>query len=614
MTQNYLTIDFETYYDKKTFSLSKLTTEEYIRSPEFEVIGVSVQFNDEEPEFFTGTFEETKNFLEQFAWEDSVAIAHNAMFDSAILSWVYDISPLTWADTLSMARAIHGFEVGGSLAKLSEFYELGCKGTEVQDANGKRRIMFTEEEMIKYGGYCSNDVALTYKLYQELKKHFIQIELDLIDITIKMFSDPVLDVDVPALEKHLETVKSKKQELLNNAEASKEVIMSNDKFAEALLALNVTPPRKISQRTGKEAWAFAKSDKEFLNLLEHEDLRVQSLVSARLGVKTTIEETRTERFIGIGKRGSLPVPLKYYAAHTGRWGGTDKINLQNLPSRDNTSGIKKSIIPPKNYSLINCDSSQIEARTLAWFAMQQDLIDAFADGQDVYKIMASKIYGKEVEDITKEERFFGKTVILGCGYGMGHVKFQAMLKLQDINIDLDESKRIITIYRTTYPRIKSLWYAANSSLDDMVRGTKCVLGKKGIIELCKNGFVLPNNLKLIYNNLTVKQESDYSFGVRSVFTYDRTKREKDVYIYGGKVVENIVQALARCIVAEQILKVSKKYKVVLTVHDAVTCLVRDRDIEEAKKYVEECMRYVPEWATGLPIDCELGVGKSYAEC
>tara|TARA_R100001082_G_scaffold110498_1_gene90590 strand:- start:2414 stop:4252 length:1839 start_codon:yes stop_codon:yes gene_type:complete len=610
---NTLTIDFETYYDKK-FSLSKLTTEEYVRDSNFEVIGVSVQINDNEPEWCTGSFDEIKSFLDEFEPID-IAIAHNAMFDAAILAWKFNIYPKMWVDTLSMARAAQDtLSVSLSLGALSEHYKLGRKGTEVLDAVGKRRVTFRKDELDRYAEYCCNDVRLTYRLYKKLEPLLSQEELKLISLTIKMFSEPVLNVNVPALQTHLKNVRLEKQSLLDKAATDKELIMSNDKFAKALLALGINPPRKISARTGKEAWAFAKSDQEFLDLLEHEDIRVQNLVSARLGVKTTIEETRTERFIGIGKRGNLPVPLRYYAAHTGRWGGTDKINLQNLPSRDNKSAIKKSIVAPEGYTLINCDSSQIEARTLAWFAMQTDLIKAFAEGKDVYKIMAAKIYNKKPEDITKEERFFGKTVILGCGYGMGHVKFQIMLKLQNIEIDEVEAERIIKVYRTTYPMIPNLWYKSNDSLDSMLMGNKLSLGRPGIIELCKNGFVLPNKLKLLYHNLKFEQVAKPNFGFRNVYTYDRTKREKGVYIYGGKIVENIVQALARCIVAEQILRVSEKYKVVLTVHDAVVCSVRDKDLEEAKVYVEKCMKYVPSWAEGLPIDCEIGVGKTYAEC
>jgi len=608
-----LTIDFETYYDRD-FSLTKYTTEEYIRHPMFEVIGVAVQIDNGDPEWFSGSHKEIQQFLLQFNWQNSLALAHNAMFDAAILNWIFDITPKGWLDTLSMARPIHGVDAGGSLKALAERYELGEKGTEVVNALGKRRALFDAYELARYGEYCRNDVALTYKLFNLLKqKGFPVKELKLIDLTIKMFSEPVLRLDVPVLEKHLVQVVQRKEQLLKEAEANKEIIMSNDKFAAALTALGVNPPRKKSPRTGNMTWAFSKVDEDFKALLEHPKEEVQNLVAARLGVKTTIEETRTQRFIDIGKRGSLPVPLKYYAAHTGRWGGSDKVNLQNLPSRDSKSLIKKAIVPPPGFTLIDSDSSQIEARTLAWLSQQEDLIKAFANGEDVYKIMAGKIYNKPVEEITKDERFFGKTVILGAGYGMGAKKFHLMLRLQNINISDSEAERIITIYRTTYPRISNLWTQGNDALGSMLTGSKSTFGKQGVVDVIKGGFTLPSDLNLFYNNLSVRTEGLPNGGSRNVYTYD-SRREKGIYIYGGKVVENVVQALARCIIGEQMLLIAKKYRVVLTVHDAIMCAVPDAQVEVAQSYINWCMTQVPEWAQGLPVGCEVRSGKSYGDC
>lgn len=606
-----LTIDFETYYDRE-YSLSKITTEEYIRDPRFEVIGVAVQIDDGEPEWFSGTHAEIRNFLHQYNWVDNFALAHNAMFDAAILSWRFGLSPKAWLDTLSMARPVHGTEVGGSLKALSEHYNLGVKGTEVVNAMGKTRLLFRKDELHYYGEYCRNDVRLTYKLYQQLSKNFPVKELRLIDLTVKMFSEPVLEIDVPVLEEHLKDVVERKAALMQKAEAERDTIMSNEKFAMALMALEVAPPRKVSLRTGKETWAFSKTDESFKALLEHPNEEVQNLVAARLGVKTTLEETRTQRFIDIGKRGTLPVPLKYYAAHTGRWGGSDKVNLQNLPSRDGTSKIKKALIAPEGYTLIDCDSSQIEARTLAWLAEQDDLVENFAKGEDVYKIMASRIYSKPVDEITKEERFFGKTVILGCGYGMGAAKFQMMLRLQGVVINEQESERIVRVYRSTYPKITSLWSQGKDVLEAILFDRAARFGRSGVVSVSGQGIHLPNGLRVAYPGLERKTEGALGEMEKVVFSYK--SRKETIYIYGGKVVENVIQAIARCIVAEQMLRISKKYKVALTVHDAVMCVVKDEEVEQATKYVEECMRWTPEWAQGLPVNCELGWGKSYADC
>ena len=246
---NILTIDFETYYSRD-FSLSKMTTEEYIRSPHFEVIGVAVKVDDEDTEWFSGTYEQTKQFLQRFNWRESLAVAHNAMFDAAILTWYFGIKPRGWIDTLSMARAVHGTEVGGSLATLAKHYQLGIKGTEVINALGKRRLDFSEEDLARYGEYCVNDVNLTYDLLQCLLKGFPQIELRLIDLTIKMYSEPVLVLDKVALTEHLTAVQKKKEDLLAKVTVDKATLMSNPQFADVLTSLGVTPPTKISPTTG----------------------------------------------------------------------------------------------------------------------------------------------------------------------------------------------------------------------------------------------------------------------------------------------------------------------------------------------------------------------------
>jgi DNA polymerase len=600
----------ETFYDKQ-FSLSKLTTEEYLRDTQFEVIGVSVQLNDGEPAWFSGTMEETGEWLRTFDWASSIAIAHNAMFDLAILNWHFDLRPKRIVDTLSMARAIHTIEVGGSLAALVEYYGLGKKGTEVLNALGKRRLDFTPDELEAYGEYCKNDVALTYQLFHKLMEPGFSVdELRLIDVTVRMFSEPVLQIDAPLLAAHLIGVKQKKDKLLSKALVDKDDLMSNPKFAQLLVMLNVIPPMKISLTTGKETYAFSKQDEEFMALMEHENVLVQALVSARLGLKSTLEETRTERFIKIAERGSLPIPLKYYAAHTGRWGGDDSVNMQNLPRG---SALKNALMAPPGYVLVDSDSSQIEARTLAWWAGQDDLVKAFERGDDVYKIMASAIYGKPEADITKDERFVGKTTILGSGYGMGYKKFHTQLKNFGVELPLAECERIISVYRSTYEAIPELWKQAQSALYAMIEDKTAPLGKKGIVFVeGKRGIRLPNGLYIKYPNLRLVKNDEG----RSEFVYD-TKKGRAVIpnrIYGGKVVENVVQALARIAVGEQLLRVAKKYKVVMTVHDAVCALVPETEKERGLEYVEMCMKIRPTWALELPLNCEAGADPRYGQC
>ena len=881
---NILTLDFETFYSRE-FSLTKLTTEEYVRSDDFETIGVSVKENDNEAVWFSGTHDEISKFLYSFSWCNSFALAHNAMFDSAILSWRFGIKPMAWLDTLSMARATDGLEAGNSLAKLVDRYSLGQKGTEVLNAIGKRRQDFSTFDLHAYGEYCINDVELTYKLFHVLVERFLKSELQLISLTTKMFSEPVLKLNTPLLEQHLMQVKTRKEKLLAACISDKDTLMSNPKLAELLISLGVEPPMKISPANGKDTYAFAKNDEGFKELANYPDERVQAIVAARLGTKSTLEETRTQRFINISLRGDMPVPLRYYAAHTGRWGGDDKLNLQNLPRK---SLLKDSIIAPKGFILIDADSSQIEARIVAWLSGQQDLVDAFERKEDVYKIMASSIYNKAVKDITSEERFVGKTTILGCiaeqtpvlcksgwklieqlsledelwdgeewvchqglvmkgiketlnvcgswltqdhkilcgtqwkeaqlvaqepsilyqalgigvenlplqatfeeyeveswqsllnvvamkrsiplidttlkvlrvldvtyaqsmrqmksvigfiqrqcqtmgigldfligyprqlvgattkqmqtistmeqevstyvksggktkqsflytpkhypigkypntkwtgqittkvmsqttlgsltekktcgieevlsplrkrlqtydiaysgprnrftiltnsgplivhncGYGMGSTKFGVQLKTFGVEIADAEASRIIEVYRSRYPFIPQLWKEAGRALDALTDKKTCKVGAQPqAITLTENGFLLPSGLYLNYKDL--RKSSDDFEG------YSYASRRGRIKIYGGKIVENICQALARCVIGEQMLRISKRYKVALTVQDAVMVVVREEEKEDAMLYVEECMKWRPLWAQTLPLACEIGVGKSYGEC
>ena len=290
----------------------------------------------------------------------------------------------------------------------------------------------------------------------------------------------------------------------------------------------------------------------------------------------------------------------------------DKINMQNLPSRGEDAGfLKKAVIAPEGYSIINTDSSQIEARTLAWLAKQWDLVQSFKDREDVYKIMAAEIYKKDVEDISKSERFIGKSVILGCGYGMGATRFKYLMDTQGVSIGEDEAERIIDVYRDTYPNIKSLWKGVNSCLKQMVENKEVEVGGikigevgNGVVKMDeKESFILPNTLKITYTDIR-KDEDGYVY----------TSRTGDTRIYGAKSVENITQAIARCIIGEQMLQIAKRYKVVMTVHDAVTCVVKDGEVEEALTYVDICMKQPPKWAAALPLDCESGVGKNYKDC
>ena len=620
-----VTIDFETYYDKE-YSLSKITTEEYVRSPLFEVIGVGVRDGDGKSYWFTGTMEETQQFLNKFCKDDVAILCHNTFFDGLILSHHFGVKPKFWFDTLSMARPTHGVTAGGSLHKLTQHFKLGTKGTEVVQAMGKRRADFAPEELSQYGSYCLNDVALTWALFGRLRVDFPVGELMLIDRTIRMYTEPRVVLDRQVLETHLKEVKDAQEQLLTacggkglSPEEVRKTLNSDPRFAALLRACGVEPPMKTSPTTGKETYAFAKTDVAFKKLEEHPDPRVQTIVAARLGTKSTIEETRTQRLIEVSERGPLPIMLNYYGAHTGRYSGGDKLNLQNLPSRKNNA-IRRAVCAPDGYKLLACDASQIEARITGYVAKQADLVQAFANGEDVYSLFAGDLYGYPVDKSKPTERFLGKTCILGLGYGMGPPKFKDTLESgvagMVMQMEEAEAKRIVYFYRGRYPMIKSLWDECNNVLATMIAGGSGII--RGLLQYDATGIHLPNGMKIVFHGLC-ERDGDYYYinNQRDWRKFQADPNDKSIKwtkIYGGKVVENIVQALARIVVFDQLVQISHHYPVLFQVHDENVMLVPDAEVSHAQQHVEQIMSTPPQWAPDLPVACESAVGQNFGEC
>lgn len=618
-----LTIDFETYWDKD-FSLSKMTTESYIRAPQFEVIGVSIKKDNGPIEWVSGDDQIIKQALLERGAQNDVCVAHNAAFDMAIMNWRYGIRPRVIVDTLSMSRPITGLSVGGSLRALGEYFGIGEKGTEVYNTQGKHRKDFTPEELERYGRYCQQDVNLTYQLLQKLLPLSTAQEMYLIGLTIRMFTEPVLQLNSELLETHLEKVKADKQALLDSvAHGDRSAFMSNDKFAELLRAEGVEPPTKVSEKTGKTAYAFAKTDAGFQALLDHPNERVQALASARLGLKSTLEETRTQAFLDIARRGPMPVMLNYYgAANTGRMSGGDGTNPQNLPRG---GALREAICPPEGYTLVACDSSQIEARTLAWFAGQNDLVEAFANGEDIYSKFASSVYGKPINKHEHpEERHVGKTCILGLGYGTGALKLHNALANGFIKVNLPaaECERIVKLYRSQYDTIPRLWKDCQNAITNMFNGYDSTVGVA--IRLPVSGadhtILLPNGMKLRYPDLKCETND------RGFPEYSYQKKRFRARLYGGALTENLIQSLARIIVAYQMCKIKQELdktckakadgkirRVVHMVHDEVIVVVPDEEAQEVKHMMETIMSTPPKWAPTLPVSCEAGLGKTYGE-
>ena len=635
---NLLTIDFETFYDT-AFSLSKITTEEYIRSEKFEVIGVSVKVNDAPAIWFSGDFKDTKKFLQKFDIPNNAVCAQNAHFDGAILNWIYGLRPAKFVDTLSMANALHGINESCSLANLAKLYNIGAKGDEVVKARGKRRLDFSPDELAQYGEYCKNDVELTYTLARFMMPQFPKKELKLIDLTIRMFTEPLLKLDTKILEKSLyelglnrRNLMLKLMKLLNvkNEEELKKQLMSNEKFAELLKENGVEPPRKISPTTQKETWAFAKTDEEFAVLEDHENPVVQALFAARMGFKSTIAITRSEAFLDISKRGTFPFPLKYSGASvTHRWSGFD-VNPQNLSRIDPdnpkpSDALRYAIEAPKGYKLVVADLSNIELRLGLWLAGQDDKLDLIREGIDLYRDFASKAYNVPYESIGKKDpmRFVGKCASLSLIYGTGATKLQSTIRIQSKGANIiseTEAKALTQLYRTDYAKVVATWNAGTSVLDALLTNQSRGFCKNDVVQIGKAfkhahgmlndelGLIKPNGLVLMYPDL--KKTTNKETGKTEYSYQQRHGRDK---VYGSKVFQRVTQSLARDIMAEIILSASKKYHVVGTVHDEVLLLVEEDNAEAALEDLLSIMRTPPEWAPDLPLDAEGGVADRYGD-
>lgn len=612
-----IVLDFETYYDSE-YSLRKMTPVEYILDPRFETIGCAVMDGDAPAVWMTE--QELREYLALLPPKVAV-VSHNALFDMCILAWRFNYVPFLMIDTLGMARAWLGHALKSlSLDRVATHLGIGVKGNTVHKVQGMglaaiKAAGFYEE----YAAYSANDAELCWDIYRTLLKQGFPVqELAVMDTVLRCAVIPRFMLDQSKLALHLHNIMAMKEGLLAKCGmTTRDDLMSNDKFAEALRLLGVEPPTKTSLTTGKETYAFSKTDPDFLALEEDPNPAVGALVSARLGVKSTIEETRTKRLMSIANltwpskpSGLMPMPLRYSGAHTHRLSGDWKLNMQNLPSRGNTA-IRESIIAPPGHVVLACDASQIEARIAAWFAGQTSMVNAFANGEDIYSQFASTVFGYPVEKKThKVERFIGKTAILGLQYGLGWEKFRRTVALQskaqvgtEVKMSDEEAANVVRLYRETYSSIPKMW----RSLSDMIpRMTSAALNHVLHPVTFEHEKVrLPSGLYLHYHKLNNKNGQ---------WWFEHGGMPK--YIYGGKMLENIVQSLARICVMDAAVRIRKRVDYMhlnLQVHDELVYIVPGELAAEAESVVMEEMRRRPTWGPDIPLDCEAGIGPSYGD-
>jgi DNA polymerase len=506
---------------------------------------------------------------------------------------------------------------------VAKFLGVGVKPQTILKTKGKSRKEIEGNRFLykEFTSYCLNDVELCRQIYLKLVNKFPATEHIIMDMIIKTTTQLQLQLNTEHLQEHLKIVQAEKAK---SFEAISEWftiadLMSNPKFADALKFFGVTPPTKISPTTHKLTWAFSKNDFAFIELLNHPDPIIQALIAARMKHKSTLEETRTQKFISIANvtmnsygQTYLPMALKYSGAHTHRFGGDWGINTMNLPARKSKK-LRQSITAPKGYVILAVDAAQIEARLTAWFAGQKDLLKAFEEGRDVYKEFATVLFQKSIDQITKGgiERFIAKTCILGLGFQLGKVKLlntlitKAKEEELEATFTIEQTAKWVDIYRNKHNDTKQYWYHLKSYFIPLIANGHASTYIAGCCKVKHQEIVLPNGLSLYYNQLQLNEAKEwwYVYG-------GRWKK-----LYGGKLLENLVQALDRVIVMDAAMRVFKRtgIRIAHQIHDELLYVVLASEVDSLKQIVLEEMQRRPSFALDLPLKAEAKIGDNYGD-
>lgn len=617
---NIVTLDFESFWSQ-THSLTKMSPIEYVMHEDTEIISLAMKVNNDRTEVAFGY--EIPSLIDSVDWSNAFALGHNLEgFDSMILAWRYGVNPKLWMDTMQMARYLgHAKTTGLSLKALTQHYGLGVKdATALTNTKGKHLKDFTPAEIADMREYNKEDVELTFRLFKTLAPRIPSREMVLADKTIRMLTNPQFDLDTQLLEKTLVEERERKHFALvdvayaldvyevgqteeETAEAARALLASAPKFAEFLTKMGVDVPMKPSPTNPeKMTYALAKTDEAFTDLTSHENPMVAAAAQARLGVKSTILETRIEAFLQAGNAvgGKLPVPLKFYGADTtGRWSGW-AYNPQNLsridPSKPKPSdALRLSLRAPKGYKVVVADLSGIELRVnmFLWrvpYAME--LFRRDPEKADLYKALAAELFKILVEEVQKMQRQLGKGLHLGCGFGLGTPsKFVTVCKtMTGLDITPEDAKTYIAGYREAHPEIVQGWKTCHQSLACIYEGSDFTIDPWGMCTTTPEGIKTPQGM-IRYPDL--RQELNEKGKPEWVYGQGRNKAR----IYAGKVTENIVQHLAREVIADNLLQISEltRYDPVLAVHDELVYLAPESEAEDLLATVQSVMRTPPKW-------------------
>ena len=587
-----ITLDFETYFDSE-YTLKKETVESYVRDPRFKVHCVGIKEGNETYMMRDPAMLGVNKWPVQ---HEQAVLCHNAQFDGLILSHHYNTKPAFWFDTLSMARLVLPHLKSHSLEALAAHFGLAAKTVPYEEFKGVKDLPPDLYNKLAEG--CAHDVNLTHAIFLKLLPSVPPEELRVIDATIRMFTEPVLELDKPRMEAYLAGEQEKKSNALRALGVSKADLQSSAKFAGMLGRLGVACPTKPSPSDpGKQIFAFSKNDEGMKELLNHENETVAALAAARIGEKSTLGETRAKRLIEMAGRGALCVYLTYCGAHTTRWSGGDSLNWQNFTRG---SEIRKSIMAPAGHQLVIIDLAQIECRMLNWLAGQEDILEAFRAGRDVYCDAATRALGRRITKSDKLERQLFKTAELGLGYGMGHIKFDSVLKQQGLEGDANQ---LVRFYRSTHPQVVKLWHTADRILATLEVGYHAEGGYFwGPMELKGKKIVLPNGAALDYSHLRIEGGEYVTEGRRGA-----------AKMYGAKLVENVVQALSRLVLSQAMVKIAVWRRVLLTVHDELVIYCKTEDAQDCLAECLQIMKTPPEWAKDLPLDAEGIISERYSK-
>lgn len=635
-------LDFETYWDT-THTLSRMSPTEYIQSPKTEIISVAIKEGLDGDTYVLFGEDNIRQHLQSMDWANSMAIGHNMSgFDSMILAWRMGVNPKMYGCTAAMARSQYsktGITVGGkfligvSLKKLAAELKVGKKlDLEATNTKGKYLKDFTPEELELMTEYNKVDTDLCAEIFTKLVKGFPKQELFIIDMTTRMLVDPKFVLNTTMVDDALEAVKAEKtRSLLALAETLglwgddveeqvRSELASAAKFGALLNSLGVETPMKQSPTNpAKMTPALAKTDDAFIKMQDHSNPVVAAAARARLEVKSTLLETRLQAFKKAAAvcGGLLPVPLKYAGADTtGRWSG-EQYNMQNLPriggKAKPSDALRMSLMAPKGKKVIVADLSGIELRVnmFLWkvpYAME--LFKESPDKADLYKYFAAHdLYNIDERDVTKEQRQVGKVAHLGLGFGAGGATFQKVAKLMGgVDMDLEESTRTVNTYRAAHSEIADGWKTFQAHLPKIAQGVDSSIDPWGMCITEKNAVRLPSGRRIYYPELVREVDNG-----KSEWWYGQGRAR--ARIYAGKGVENLVQALARDVIAEHAVLFFKAtgYRPALSVHDELVYIVPEEAAEDLLGILQNIMRRGVSWWPELVTWSEGDVADCYGE-